>query len=79
MTIAVTLGRELFAFKSHAEWCDTARWRFERCGELLADTVCLDAKGRICTRGLHFAQADEEGAFPIVVYAVREAAERSKA
>ena len=32
------------------------------------DFVCIDSKGRLCRYGLHFQRAEDDGAYPIIVY-----------
>lgn len=69
------LGRELFRFISFRHWVDYAQDYFQSAREkdnvITNDILCLDTKGRPCTRGSHFKQAQEDEAYPIIAYAVR--------
>lgn len=61
----------VFAFSSFNDWVNGASriWRFHEIRS--ADTLCVDAKGRVCTIGKHFMVARDEDAFPIGVYRLR--------
>lgn len=72
--IQCTVGRELFAFRSFTEWVNKARSWFRTCRVPSCDTVCIDAKGRICRTGKQFMRARDDGAFPVRVFAVEEGA-----
>lgn len=73
--LTLRIGRELFRFRHFREWTDYATDYFQSAREndnvIQSDILCLDAKGRPCTRGSHFKQAQEDDAFPIIGYAVR--------
>lgn len=65
------LGRKLFQFSSKADWINGAS-RIWRLHEVTADnTTCVDQLGRICTMGMHFAEAELDNAYPIEVYMTR--------
>lgn len=66
----VSVGRELFRFTSKLDWVNHAASRFESCDVPMGDRVCIDALGRICTRGLHFSKAERDEAYPVIVYDV---------
>lgn len=68
--VTVTFHRVLFKFASLRDWVNHARRRFEFCGVMTCDTVCVDTAGRVCSRGIHFARADKENTYPITVYAI---------
>ncbi len=70
-TRVIILGELLFSFTSFEDWCDTAQRRFRQCGAATHDTICIDARDRICIIGKEFMQARDEGAFPINVYSIR--------
>lgn len=67
----VTVGPALFSFSSWEDWIATAKRKFRMAGVRGDDTLCLDAKGRVCTCGLHFKEAKGDDAYPITVYANR--------
>ncbi len=68
-TLQVTVGRKLFEFSTFDNWCDTAKWKFADAGLSGRHALCIDTKGRICTKGAEFMRARDEGTFPIRVYA----------
>ena len=61
---------ELFRWNSFTEWCNRARRDFIRAGVSGPQTLCVDARGRVCTRGKQFMQAKDDGAFPVIVYLI---------
>ena len=64
----VTHGPEVFRFDCKQRWINGGNniWRFHEIrGD---DALCLDAQGRICEIGAHFARAEKDNAYPIVVY-----------
>src|SRR5690606_37499250 len=69
--IAIEPGERLFQFDSKQEWINHASriWRFH--GVRSEDTVCVDALGRLVNIGKHFADAERDRAYPIVVYRLR--------
>jgi hypothetical protein len=71
--IEITTGPFLFEFDSYAQWVNKAASWFDVVRS--HDCICIDAKGRICTRGLHFITARDEKAFPVKVYYVAELVE----
>jgi hypothetical protein len=65
------LGKKLFEFSSKTDWINGAS-RIWRLHEVTADnTTCVDQLGRICTMGLHFAEAERDDAYPIEVFVTR--------
>lgn len=66
----VVLGQFLFEFVSFQQWVNKAQDLFHQYAPRFKDTICLDEKGRICTRGIHFQRARDENTFPIKVYEV---------
>ncbi len=66
----IVVGEKLFEFASQIEWVNKAKSWYANSGVATCDTVAVDERGRICTRGKHFMRADEQGAYPISVYAV---------
>jgi hypothetical protein len=67
----ILLGRKLFEFSSKADWIQKAQ-RIWKLHEVRSDnTTCVDQLGRICTYGLHFAEAERDNAYPIEVYMAR--------
>jgi uncharacterized membrane protein YidH (DUF202 family) len=67
--VTVVLGQEVCSFSSFENWCDTAQQKWKMHGLTHNDTLCLDAKNRICTKGKEFMRARDEGAFPVRVFA----------
>jgi hypothetical protein len=65
----VVLGKFLFEFMTFQQWINVAQ-RWFRKYALDKDTICLDEKGRVCTRGIHFQRARDENTFPIKCYEV---------
>ncbi len=66
--VPVVLGKKLFQFNCHQDWVNRAQRAWKMAGVRSEDTICLDQKGRVLRKGLEFARADKEGAFPVVVY-----------
>jgi hypothetical protein len=79
----IMLGKKLFEFSSKADWISKAQgiWKLHGArkaqgiwklhGARSDNTICVDQLGRICTYGLHFAEAERDKAYPIEVYMVR--------
>lgn len=67
-TIAVTVGPLLFEFATHAQWVNKASSWFRSYGVTGSDTLCVDAKGRICRIGKQFMRAEKEQTYPIRVF-----------
>lgn len=67
----IQLGQWIFAFRTFDEWVNHAThlWHLHRIPS--DETLCVDAKGRVCTMGKHFMIARDDGAFPIGVYWLR--------
>lgn len=70
--ITIKVGKQLFSFASFTNWCNTAKRKFRKAGVSSLDTVCVDAKGRLCTSGKEFTRAEREDTFPVTVYAAIE-------
>jgi hypothetical protein len=68
----IQLGREVFMFDGFNHWCDTASEKYKAARLTSSNTVCVDAKGRICAWGEHFMQASKDRAYPIRVYLLRD-------
>ena len=68
----VELGEFLFQFSSFSAWVNGAQEIWRDHGVRAADTLCLDARGRVCLKGLHFMVARDEQAFPIRVFRARK-------
>lgn len=66
--VPVVLGKKLFQFNCHQDWVNRAQRAWKMAGVRSEDTICLDQKGRVLRKGLEFARAHKEGAFPVVVY-----------
>ena len=68
----IVLGPERLRFQSFEEWANHANDMF---GRLLfrqrQDSICLDAKHRVCRIGRDFQQAKTDKAFPVICYAIR--------
>lgn len=69
--LAIEAGERLFEFESKQDWINQAQriWRFHQVRA--EDTVCVDRLGRIVGWGAHFAAAERDDAYPIVVYRLR--------
>ena len=65
----VKVGAEAFRFNKFSDWVNGAGSLFE-IAELRGneDSLCVDAKGRICLTGKEFMRARDDGSFPIIVY-----------
>ena len=68
-TIAIVTGPLLFEFATHAQWVNKASSWFRSNRVTGQDTICVDAKGRICRIGKQFMRAEKEGTYPIRVFA----------
>lgn len=66
--IMVIVGEFLFAFRSFNDWVNNAQSRFACYSATARNTICVDAKGRVCLSGKEFMRAHDEDAFPITVY-----------
>lgn len=66
------LGPLLFSFATHGHWVMHAQTAWKKAGVRSDDTVCIDAKGRICRMGLHMGIARDEGTFPVTVHLMRD-------
>ena len=67
-TIQIQIKRELFRFDSQAKWVSKAQSWFRGCGVTRDAYICIDAIGRVCTKGKEFNRAMREDTYPIVVY-----------
>lgn len=67
-TIQIQVKRELFRFDNQAEWVSKAQSWFRGCGIPCGSYICVDAIGRVCTKGKEFNRAMREETYPIVVY-----------
>lgn len=70
---SIELDRELFVFHSMQDWVDDGREWYAACaarGVLVYDTIAIDAVGRVVRSGREFRIANEEGTYPITVYAL---------
>ncbi len=76
--VMVSLGEELFSFPDFNSWVNQASrfWRslWRSHGVRAVDTLCIDAEGRVCTKGVEFMRARDEGSFPVKVYRLLSAA-----
>lgn len=69
--LAIELGAEAFRFHSKEHWMAKARdWYWSLGLHAGQNAIAIDAAGRICTCGAHFARAEADGTYPIVVYHV---------
>lgn len=66
--ITITVGEEVFEFSSFNDWVNYAPGRFQRHNVGASNTICIDAKGRVCLSGGEFMRARDEEAFPVRVY-----------
>ena len=70
--IEIQLGEALFHFEHFIDWVATAKRKYRNANITSVDSIAIDAKGRICTRGAHFRIAEEQDAYPIYVHPMRE-------
>lgn len=68
MNTTIEHGPELFRFRNERQWVNRAKEWFQSAGIRGTDAICIDANGRICTRGEHFMRATRENTYPIIVY-----------
>jgi hypothetical protein len=67
--LTIYVGELLFEFYSFQNWVNTAQSKFRSHGFRRSDDcLCVDAKGRIVSRGEHFRRAMEQDSFPVKVY-----------
>ena len=69
----VCLGQELFEFFSEQDWINKAKSRFGRInnvGITREKYICLDNRGRVCTKGMEFMRATKDNSYPVKVYLV---------
>lgn len=71
--IAVSVGELLFEFASHAQWASKGGSWFRNSGHTSATSICIDAKGRICSIGSDFSRAEKDGAYPVKVFVKQSA------
>lgn len=69
--VSVEVSEKLFSFDSFEQWVVKAESWYAANGLRGAQTLCLDQRGRILTRALHFQIARHDGSFPVDVYAIR--------
>lgn len=70
--IPISVGPLLFEFRSESHWVNKAASWFGGTGLRENEYVCIDAWGRICTRGAEFMRAEKQGTYPIKVYAIEQ-------
>lgn len=70
--LTIRTGPELFRFESHAQWVNKSTSWFSNSGVRGEDCLCVDALGRVCPMGRHFNIAENDNAFPVVVYLNRQ-------
>ncbi len=68
--IAHTDENKVAEFDSFDHWCDTAQMQFARAGVRGGQCICVDAFGRVCTKGAEFMRARDEDRFPVKVFLV---------
>ena len=66
--IEISAGKELFRFRNQQDWVNNASTRFPGNGVSAQETLCVDARGRICLTGNEFMRAEREKTYPIRVY-----------
>lgn len=49
-------------FETFKNWVDTAQHAI---GDMEPSAICVDSKGRHCTRGAHMHRAERDNAFPV--------------
>jgi len=67
-TITITVGEELFEFRSFGHWVAKAQNMFKRSGRTGASILAIDQKGRICSTGREFMRARDDNSFPVRVF-----------
>lgn len=68
--VQIHLGPKLFEFTSFERWVAKASSWFPRHGATSSNSIAIDAKHRICSKGQDFMRARDEGSFPVAVYFV---------
>jgi hypothetical protein len=68
MTSTIQHGPELFRFTDYEDWVNRAPGMFKKHRASSLDTICVDAKGRLCMKGKEFMRAKKENTYPIIVY-----------
>jgi len=66
--ISIIPGPFLFVFLTHSHWVNKSSSWFRNSGVRADETICVDAKGRLCLTGKQFARAEADGSFPIQVF-----------
>ncbi len=77
--VSIEVGDQLFAFHSKMDWVNKAQSKFRdaqaagllrQSFEQTQDWLCIDAKGRVCTKGAEFDRAEKEGTYPVRVFTI---------
>jgi len=71
VSVTVTLGEAVFAFRDKQEWINRGPRPWKAYHVDGGRGLAIDAKGRICQCGAHFMRAEEDGSYPITVYRVQ--------
>ena len=70
--ITIKVGAKLFQWDSRQVWVNHASRNFRDAGVRGGDVICVASDGRVCNLGIDFRLAEEEVAYPVTVYRVRE-------
>lgn len=68
--ITLTVTGLLFEFDTFTKWVNKGASWYTNCGVPPRDTIAVDAVGRVCSLGRDFHRAEDEGTFPVKVYAI---------
>ncbi len=71
MLATIQPGPYLFEFSSYQDWVNRAHRLWRQHGVASDLTVCIDMNGRVCTFGRDFSVAENDGAYPVRVYMIR--------
>jgi len=66
--IEIKVKRELFRFSSKQDWVNRAKRLYENCGVNKGHYVTVDSFGRVMHMGKCFSCAEEQSAYPVIVY-----------
>ena len=73
--LTVRVGPELFRFESKQQWVNKGKGWYESArlsGIPSHDTIALDARARVVRSGREFMRAEQDGAYPVIVYCLEE-------
>ena len=69
-TIQIEVGDKILEFASYSQWVSKAQSWFAQHRIASSNSICIDAKGRICRIGADFKRAMDDDAYPVSVYRI---------